>query len=67
VPLPDGRHPQRHLPHARWKRRARYRTKVSAPCCASFEVPGGRIVSPQIYFGRMLLAGQLGLIPLVNA
>jgi ketosteroid isomerase-like protein len=41
--------------------------KVNAPYFASFEVRDGKIVSAYIYFDRMLLAEQLGLIPAVNA
>jgi len=41
--------------------------KVNAPYFASFEIRNGKIVSEHIYFDRMLLAEQLGLIPLVNA
>ena len=41
--------------------------KFNAPYFASFEVRNGKIVSAHIYFDRMLLAEQLGLIPVASA
>ena len=36
---------------------------ISAPYFAAFEVHDGKIVSEHIYFDRMLLSEQLGLVP----
>jgi steroid delta-isomerase-like uncharacterized protein len=40
---------------------------LNATYFPSFEVRSGKIASKQIYFDRMLLGEQLGLIPAVNA